>query len=1167
MSERARVIWEIEPVRKSSNVLGCQRLPAKITPTLSKRFLMPGVSIEDFQLDPLVRAIDMARVNLLIADDVGLGKTIEAGLVIQEMLLRHRARTVLIVCPASLQEKWRVEMLEKFGLEFRVVDTAYIKQLRRERGIHANPWTSHPRLIASMDWVKSGEGLRAMRDVLPAHTSYPRKFDMLVVDEAHNIAPATGANYALESQRTRFIRSISPHFQHRLFLTATPHNGYTESFTSLLELLDDQRFARNILPDEKQLSQVMIRRLKSDLVDAEGKPLYAQRKLQALLASYSAQERALHQKLNDYCASREQDAEKVGNAFGTSFVNQLLKKRLFSSPAAFTSTLEKHIASLANVSQRKDTDAMADRILRKAILRVDEDYANDQEVENAQSEAVEEASRRAQPLTADQQQMLNELRSWAQTAKNQADAKAKAILDWLTANLKTDGQWNDRRVILFTEYRTTHQWMHEILASHDFGGDRLAILHGGMAQDEREKVKAAFQTSPKDSAVRILLATDAASEGIDLQNHCNCLIHLEIPYNPNVMEQRNGRIDRHGQRQKEVLIWHPVDGGEQGKSTIGGHGDDIIRALRKLESMRADMGSVNPVIAPQMSGLIEGSLKDLDTRFAEAKIAKARRFVRAERELKDRFRIRHSGGQKITAAFGTAYRNYLVKLAGHKYHSPRGYTRGLSRAADRQGYLHPPVQYPVAPWPGAAALEVAEVWMWKGEWNGAYTLDGRNVTGITAFLTSAAQRIPQPYRLKANGKLSYIGSIPLGAGFLLAPNEAEELIERTIANKEILKPYISGDDVLSNPDMHPSRWVIDFGGRSLEEAQAYPDLLTIVEEKVKPERDKNNRKTRRERWWQFAERSPSLYEAISPLAQVLFHSFTSKYVAFGLVSARQSFAGPHVVIASEDRAIFGVLQSAFHECWARAWCSTHETRLRYAPSDLLETFPFPELSDELRSAAMKYEIQRRSIMLSNNEGMTKTYNRMHDPECSSDDVEALRTLSVELDSAVAKCYGFRNLELGHGFHETKQGVRFTIAESARLDVLKNLAELNHLRYAQEVAAGLHSGTTSRKTKGAQRAQSVMTPLTGSTTQAGLDFGDSSITGASEPNTSASNQWGNKASDQILAWLEAHTGWFTRQAILTGCGAAADDWNAAIAELLRDEFIETHADGSRWRAKA
>lgn len=655
LGEELEVIWEIEPGAQIIERAGLPSISGQDDSEILEAFLdavrwgaatnadrsflqapfRSGVSIEDFQLDPLVRAIDMARVNLLIADDVGLGKTIEAGLVIQELLLRHRARTVLIICPASLQEKWRLEMLEKFGLEFRVVDTAYIKQLRRDRGLHANPWTSHPRLIASMDWVKSGEGLRAMRDVLPPHVSYPRKFDLLVVDEAHNVAPADGAHYALESLRTKFIRAISPHFQHRLFLTATPHNGYTESFTSLLELLDDQRFARNILPDEKQLSQVMIRRLKSDLVDAEGKPIYAQRKLQALVVPYTREEREAHQKLNDYCESRERDAAKNGGSFGTTFVNQLLKKRLFSSPAAFASTLEKHNSTLTIGVQRKK-DAMSERILRKAILRVEEDYADDQEVENAQAEAVEEASSRAQQLTQEQRQMLDDLRQWAQRAKNQADSKAKSVIAWLEANLRTNGQWNDQRVILFTEYRSTHQWMHEVLASNGLGGERIALLHGGIAQDEREKIKAAFQTSPKDSAVRILLATDAASEGIDLQNYCNCLIHLEIPYNPNVMEQRNGRIDRHGQRQKEVLIWHPVDGGDQGAVTVGGHGEDILRALRKLESMRADMGSVNPVIAPQMSGLIEGSLKDLDTRIAEAKITRARQFVRAERDLKER---------------------------------------------------------------------------------------------------------------------------------------------------------------------------------------------------------------------------------------------------------------------------------------------------------------------------------------------------------------------------------------------------------------------------------------------------------------------------------------------------------------------------------------------------
>lgn len=655
LGEELQVVWEIEPGAQVLERAGLPSVTGQDDSDTLDAFLdavrwgaatnadrgflqapfRSGASIEDFQLDPLVRAIDMSRVNLLIADDVGLGKTIEAGLVIQELLLRHRARTVLIVCPASLQEKWRVEMLEKFGLDFRVVDTGYIKQLRRERGIHANPWTSHPRLITSMDWAKGGEGLRAMRDVIPPHVGHPRKFDLLVVDEAHNVAPAAGAHYALESQRTRFIRAISPHFQHRLFLTATPHNGYTESFTSLLELLDDQRFARNILPEEKRLSQVMIRRLKSDLVDAQGNPLYARRTLHALEVLYTAEEREIHRKLDDYCASREKDAGKAGNGFGTAFVNRLLKKRLLSSPAAFASTIEKHISSLSEARPAKP-DTMADRILYKAILKADEDYADDREVENAQAEAVEEATRRASPLTAEQRGMLDELRAWAQRARNQADSKAKAILDWLAANLKPGGQWNGRRVILFTEYRTTHQWIHQILASHGFGGEHLAQLHGGLSQEEREPIKAAFQASPQDSPVRILLATDAASEGIDLQNHCNRLIHLEIPYNPNVMEQRNGRIDRHGQREKEVLIWHPVDGGDTRGASVGGHGEDILRALWKLDAMRADMGSVNPVIAPQMSGLIEGSLKDLDTRLAEARIARAKNFVRAERELKER---------------------------------------------------------------------------------------------------------------------------------------------------------------------------------------------------------------------------------------------------------------------------------------------------------------------------------------------------------------------------------------------------------------------------------------------------------------------------------------------------------------------------------------------------
>jgi superfamily II DNA or RNA helicase len=660
LGEQIDVIWEIEP---GAHIIEKAGLPAiagrdqteeleafldavrwGAATNADRSFLQApfrsGVSIEDFQLDPMVRAIDMARANLLIADDVGLGKTIEAGLVVQELLLRHRARTVFVVCPASLQEKWRVEMLEKFGLEFQIVDTEYVKELRRARGIHANPWTSFPRLITSIDWIKSGEALRTLRDVLPPRTSYPRKFDILIVDEAHNVAPVASGHYALESQRTQLIRKIAPHFQHRLFLTATPHNGYRESFTSLLELLDDQRFSRNILPDEKQLAQVMIRRLKADLVDKDGKPLYPKRKLQALSIPFTTEERGVFRVLEAYCRSRERTCQDAG-VTGARFVNSILKKRLFSSPAAFASTLERHHSTVTGATPRRAKDDMAERILRKAILKADEDYADDSEVEAAQSEAVEEASKYGVPLIDEERALLTKMRAWAQGAANKADSKARAIVEWIESNLRSGNEWNDRRVILFTEFRTTHQWLQGILAAHGYGGDRLAIIHGGMDQESREEVKAAFQTNPTDSAVRILLATDAASEGIDLQNYCDCLIHIEIPYNPNVMEQRNGRIDRHGQKATEVSIWHPVDGGAASGDTLGGHKDDIVRALTKLEAMRQDMGSVNPVIAPQMAGLIEGTRRELDTREAEAKAVQARRFVRSERQLKERIAKLH----------------------------------------------------------------------------------------------------------------------------------------------------------------------------------------------------------------------------------------------------------------------------------------------------------------------------------------------------------------------------------------------------------------------------------------------------------------------------------------------------------------------------------------------
>jgi superfamily II DNA or RNA helicase len=652
LGEELEVLWELEPGAHVIERAGLPSLSALDDPDRLEAFLdavrwgaatnadrgylqapfRSGASIEDYQLDPLVRAIDMARTNLLIADDVGLGKTIEAGLVVQEMLLRHRARTILVLCPSSLQEKWRSEMAEKFGLEFRIVDTEHVKHLRRERGLHANPWTAFPRLIASIDWAKQGEGIRLVRDVLPPHETFPRRFDMLIVDEAHNVAPTVG-KHAVESLRTRLVRLIAPHFQHKLFLTATPHDGYTESFTALLELLDDQRFSRNILPSESQLARVMVRRLKSDLVDAQGKRLYPERRLEALKIDYTAEEREARRLLEEYIASREKQDEREGAA--SHFVHQLLRKRLSSSPASFSSTFMRHVSTIEGKSETaRRTSGFDDRILRRAIAKAEEDYADDDTRDSAESEAIEEASLRLRPLSADERNLIQRLRSWAQAASHRPDSKAEALMRWLKENLQPQSAWSNARVILFTEYRTTQTWLHQILASHGFGGERLALIFGGMDPMEREAVKAAFQADPRESPVRILLATDAASEGIDLQNHCNLLVHVEIPYNPNVMEQRNGRVDRHGQKHPEVVILHPVD-------ASGGHGDDILRALRKLDAMRADMGSVNPVIAPQLPDLLEGRRRELDTALAEKRIERARRYVRVEREVRERIAKLH----------------------------------------------------------------------------------------------------------------------------------------------------------------------------------------------------------------------------------------------------------------------------------------------------------------------------------------------------------------------------------------------------------------------------------------------------------------------------------------------------------------------------------------------
>jgi len=566
-----------------------------------------GIEIAEYQLDPVVRALSMPRTNLLIADDVGLGKTVEAGLVMQELLLRHRARTMLIVCPAGLTLQWQGEMRDKFGLDFRIVDTAMLKDLRRTRGLYENPWTHYPRLIVSIDWLKRDRPLKLLRDVLPAVPRHPRAFDLLVVDEVHTCAPSGRGKYAVDSQRTHAIRTLAPHCEHRLFLSATPHNGYRESFTALLEMLDDQRFHRGMMPSEEQLKRIMVRRLKRDLPPRwDGTPLFPRRVLDYLEAGYTDDERRTHELLSRYAESRRsQDTPAAAD-----FVTSLLKKRLFSSPKAFAETIETHLRTMTSREDETVVRGPAkEKVLRPVMERLEETAEDDTSYGEAETDAFATVRRVSPPLTAEERGLLEELNTRAREGQDRPDAKFKAFIHWLKPLVDE----KDERVIVFTEYRDTQRWLFERLIQH-YPKEKIALLYGGQDRDEREHVKNVFQESPDlpGGEVRILLATDAASEGINLQKHCHTLLHWEIPWNPNRLEQRNGRIDRHGQPAGQVDVLHFVPKGwEQAEE---GSLEDELHFLQfaaaKVEQIREDLGSAGEVIEAQVQQKMTGKRAD-----------------------------------------------------------------------------------------------------------------------------------------------------------------------------------------------------------------------------------------------------------------------------------------------------------------------------------------------------------------------------------------------------------------------------------------------------------------------------------------------------------------------------------------------------------------------------
>ena len=471
------------------------------------------------------------------------------------------------------------------------------------------------------------------------------------------------------------------------------------------------------------------------------------------------------------------------------------------------------------------------------------------------------------------------------------------------------------------------------------------------------------------------------------------------------------------------------------------------------------------------------------------------------------------GGQKITGALGTAYRDYLIeRIANGKKGSAdlcayfflragqlvrdggmmallatntiaQGDTREVGLDQLTAHGFSIPRAVPSVPWPGEAGVEVAQVWLCRGAWSGDFVLNDQPVAGITPFLTVPGAIAGNPYRLAANADKSFQGSIVLGMGFVLTPDEAQALIARNPRNKACLFSYLNGEDLNSRWDQSPSRWVINFQDWPLHRqaegiwrtadtkqrkawlqsgnvpadysdpvAADYPELMAIVEDKVKPVRMSDNRKAYRDRWWQFAEKRSNLYSTIAGMGRVLVSCRVTKYVVHSLVPTGYVYDVALNVLTRNIDMLLGICDSSIYDSWVRQYASSLETRVRYTLVDCFETFPFPLNLSSLDAIGERYYTHRQSIMQTRREGLTATYNRFHNTHDRAPDIQQLRDLHVEMDRAVAAAYGWQDLALDHGFHDTNQGVRFTVSEAARRELLDRLLALNHQRHEEEVEA-------------------------------------------------------------------------------------------------------------------
>jgi hypothetical protein len=359
-------------------------------------------------------------------------------------------------------------------------------------------------------------------------------------------------------------------------------------------------------------------------------------------------------------------------------------------------------------------------------------------------------------------------------------------------------------------------------------------------------------------------------------------------------------------------------------------------------------------------------------------------------------------------------------------------------------------------WPGTAALAVSHVWLANRAGRGRYT----------SSLDLVSRVAGNPKVLRRNAGQAFIGAIPIGEGFFLPENEATALITADRELAEVVRPSMTGQDLASIPDQKPPRWVIYMGERSEDEARAFGAAFAILEERVYAERRAKDgvRYPRMvEEWWKFWNSRVDLFDSLRDSDRVLVAPRVAKWWAVSWVPASIIFTDKVIVFPKANEFVAAALTSTFHELWARRWSSTLETRLNYAPTDCFQTFPFPPESEEVVDAGRAFIEARHRLMVDSWASLTTVYNRLHEqPGDLSLELATLRRCLRELDVRVAAAYGWPDLELDHEFRETPLGVRYTLSEPIKTEALDRLLELNHSRYAEEAALGLHGKKPTRQ---------------------------------------------------------------------------------------------------------